>query len=253
VRIRVECHRQVYITRPERTVPLQPRLCVEAEDPEGIEEALDINHRTYSSVEELCREVYSLLRGNPRVHLEADYFTERSWMGKDSLEVYSIISSVFSTGGREMCSIGVRVTGMTTCPCAMETVKELTSTEASMTTHNQRNISSVVLTSDRMLDIEADDLISVVEHAQSGPTRELLKRREEGELVYSAHTRPRFVEDVVRNILLGVVERYPDLPEETVVEVHSESQESIHKHDAFAERFATVAEIKKEMEGGQYS
>ncbi|MDR1690378.1 MAG: GTP cyclohydrolase, FolE2/MptA family, partial [Candidatus Methanoplasma sp.] len=75
---------------------------------------------------------------------------------------------------------------------------------------------------------------------------ELLKRDDEGQVVINAHSNPRFVEDVVRSALESIVERYADLPDDVEVMVKSESEESIHKHNAFAERTATMGELREE-------
>jgi GTP cyclohydrolase-4 len=64
-------------------------------------------------------------------------------------------------------------------------------------------------------------------------------------VVLNAHRNPKFVEDVVRDLLRKVVESYPNLPDEVAVSVRSESQESIHKHDAVAERITTMGELRR--------
>jgi GTP cyclohydrolase-4 len=92
--------------------------------------------------------------------------------------------------------------------------------------------------------IEANDLIDIVERSFSTPTYGVLKRKEEGELILKAHKNPKFVEDVVRDMLSQVLKRYGDLPDETLVIARSESEESIHKHNAFAERVTTLRELK---------
>ena len=70
------------------------------------------------------------------------------------------------------------------------------------------------------------------------------KRPEEARLVENAHRKPRFVEDVVREVLARILKRYPDLPDAAKVSVKSESEESIHKHNAFAERTTTLGELR---------
>ena len=112
-------------------------------------------------------------------------------------------------------------------------------------THNQRNISSLIFEFSNECTVEADDLIEIVEGALSSPTHEILKRLDEGHVVMKAHKNPKFVEDVVRDILGEVVYRYPDIPDDTKITVRSESEESIHKHNAFAERTTTMGELRK--------
>jgi parallel beta-helix repeat protein len=89
-----------------------------------------------------------------------------------------------------------------------------------------------------------NDLIGIVEESFSSPTYEVLKRSDEAKVVVHAHQQPRFVEDVVRTILGKLLERYPKLPDDTLVTVRSESEESIHKHNAFAERITTLGEVR---------
>jgi len=84
-----------------------------------------------------------------------------------------------------------------------------------------------------------------VEQAFSSPTYSILKRRDEAQLVFDAHKNPKFVEDVVRDILSTILKKYKNLPDDVMVVVRSESEESIHKHNAFAERVTTLGELRK--------
>jgi GTP cyclohydrolase-4 len=113
-------------------------------------------------------------------------------------------------------------------------------------THNQRNVCKLVLECREGIDIEADDLIDLVEDSFSSPTYELLKRPDEGQVIINAHNKTKFVEDVVRGVLKRVVEKYKDLPDDVYVDVTSESEESIHKHNAFAQREGTLGELRQE-------
>ena len=150
-------------------------------------------------------------------------------------------------------SIGVEVIGMTACPCAMETAKNLLAQEENeilklkipTITHNQRNISTLIIDVPEDYSIEADDLVQIVESSMSTATYEILKRDDEGEIVIRAHKNPKFVEDVVRDILKYVLIKYSYLPNDTTVMAKSESEESIHKHNAFAERVTTLGELRK--------
>jgi GTP cyclohydrolase-4 len=63
-------------------------------------------------------------------------------------------------------------------------------------------------------------------------------------VVLQAHQRPKFVEDVVRTMLSRALDRFTDLPDEVLITVRSESEESIHKHNAFAERVATLGALR---------
>ncbi len=188
------------------------------------------------------------------VNLRADYFLERETpLGRKTIERYVLIgrAKMDEEGVKKM--VGVEVVGMTACPCAMETVRSILKErydsdvldKIPVPTHNQRNVSTVMLEVPDGYEIEANELIDIIEASMSSPTYEILKRRDEGEMVLRAHENPKFVEDVVREILHRIVEKYRDLPEDVIVVVRSESEESIHKHNAFAERVTTLGELRE--------
>ena len=77
---------------------------------------------------------------------------------------------------------------------------------------------------------------------------ELMKRSDEAHVVEKAHRRPRFVEDCVREMISGVVERVPDLRDEAFVSARQENLETIHQHNVIAERFGTLGEIRRELQ-----
>jgi GTP cyclohydrolase-4 len=90
-------------------------------------------------------------------------------------------------------------------------------------------------------------LIDIAEKSMSAPTYELLKREEEGMLVLEAHKNPKFVEDVVRDAIKLIVKKYEKLPGDVSIEVKSESFETIHKHNAYAEKSGTLGAFREEM------
>lgn len=210
-----------------------------------------------SSIEDLtlliCR---SLLERHEYASLSeartiADYFLERRTpMGKKSLEGFKIFAHAKVRRGDGLSAerrIGVEVVGMTACPCAMETIRDALSADMEnlpLITHNQRNKTTVEVDVPNGYEIEAEDLIEIVENAMSSPTYEILKREDEAEVVRRAHENPRFVEDVVRGVLSALLDKYDDFPDDVSVRVRSESEESIHKHNAFAERVTTFGELR---------
>ncbi len=191
------------------------------------------------------------------VDISADYFLEKeSPKGRSSLENYKIKAKAEAVRGGELRRyIGVTVVGLNACPCAMETVKnyyrkKYPELEGSLDkipfiTHNQRNKSTVMIEVPDDEYIEVNDLIDIIEDSLSSPTHEILKRDDEAAVVMKAHENPKFVEDVVRDILSKLLEKYSHLPDFTHVDVKSESEESIHKHNAFAERVTTFGELRK--------
>src|SRR5438046_8467330 len=95
--------------------------------------------------------------------------------------------------------------------------------------------------------VDATDLITLAENAMSSENYALLKRPDELYIVNKAHANPRFVEDVAREILRGVVEKYTDLPEDTFVWVRQRNEETIHKYDVEAEGWGTLGELRSEI------
>ncbi len=69
-------------------------------------------------------------------------------------------------------------------------------------------------------------------------------------MVLQAHANPMFVEDCVRNMVQKIVQEFSHLPDDTLITVRQINEESIHCHNAFAEKVATLIELKKEIEEG---
>ncbi len=78
---------------------------------------------------------------------------------------------------------------------------------------------------------------------------ELMKRPDEQYVVDRAHRRPRFVEDSVREMIRGALERFPGLPDDAFVHAHQVNFETIHTHDVEAERSGVLGEIRRELSG----
>jgi GTP cyclohydrolase-4 len=217
--------------------------------------------RDVGSLEELAADICRALlqrheyASYAEVRMRADYFLERSTAsGWSTMEPFKLMARATARrGDGVMKLVGVEVAGMTACPCAMETVASMVGADspghmearkAPMISHNQRNITTLMIEVPEHVEVEADDLVSIVEGALSSPTYGILKREDEAKVVLDAHRNPKFVEDVVRDILGKLLDRYGDLPDSVRVTVRSESEESIHKHNAFAERDTTLGELR---------
>lgn len=84
----------------------------------------------------------------------------------------------------------------------------------------------------------------------SSETYDLLKRPDEFFVVNKAHRNPKFVEDVVRGIVARTLETYEAFGDDAFVFASQRNEESIHKHDAFAEAFGCFGEFREELRGG---
>ena len=220
---------------------------------EALADVLDeeVVGRETSGLENLCLRLADRLLSrhdyatHAQVAVSADYFLTRlNPGGRPTVEAYRIHAGAEAfRAGPPVRRIGVEVVGMSACPCAMETVRhklreqgrELPA-DLPYITHNQRNRVHLVLELPPGEDVEAADLVDVCEAALSAPTYEYLKRGDEGDLVLRAHNNPRFVEDVVREALAKAQERFGTRLRGSAVFASSEAEESIHKHNAYAER-----------------
>ena len=118
--------------------------------------------------------------------------------------------------------LGVVVPVTTLCPCS----KEISENGA----HNQRAFISVKISYDETEQVWLEDLIELVESCASCPVYPLLKREDEKFVTEKAWENPRFVEDVLREVVVKL-RNHPVVKE---FEVDCEAFESIHNHSAWA-------------------
>lgn len=160
-------------------------------------------------------------------------------------------------------SIGAELIGMTVCPCAQESVKESDKNKllefldeettqkvldtVTFASHNQRGIGTLLIEVPEGWEVKGEDIIEIIEMSMSSPVCELLKRPDENATVMNAHRKPVFVEDCVRNMMEMIAQKYSDLPDDTLITCRQENQESIHRHNAFAEKITTMGELKSEL------
>ncbi len=187
-------------------------------------------------------------------------------------ELYTLHGSAISSALGTRRLIGVTAQGMTACPCAQELVagaaRERLDAEGfapdeidkildavPVATHNQRGLGTLHIGCTELCDdeIDAASLLEIVEQSMSSEIYELMKRSDEAHVVEKAHRRPRFVEDCVREMIRGVVQRFPDLDDRAFVSARQVNLETIHQHNVVAERFGTLGEIRREIKTGDTS
>ena len=121
--------------------------------------------------------------------------------------------------------------------------------EVPMATHNQRGRGFLCIETDDDQHVKLETIIDILKESMSAPIFELLKRGDESYVVLSAHKNPRFVEDCVREMAKKVLAEFHDLAGDALVTIKQTNEESIHQHDAYAERQATIAELFVELNG----
>ena len=118
-----------------------------------------------------------------------------------------------------------------------------------MATHNQRGMGTLHLglPEDCGIDVDAADLLEIVEQSMSSEIYELMKRSDEGAVVEKAHRRPRSAEDCVREAIHGALERFDRLGDDAFVSSRQENLETIRQHSLVAERSGLVGELRGDL------
>jgi GTP cyclohydrolase-4 len=243
---------------------------------EAIDEVLEdaINRPVYV-IEELCGEIAKRLLARheyatrAEVKMKSEYIVRRQtpFTRATCQEVVDIFAEAVARAGPAgylRKTVGAEVMGMTACPCAQEIMKEQAKSELlkaglsedatsdlltrlPMATHNQRGRGSISIEVRDRRCVSIDRIIKIIEESMSSKVYGLLKRPDEALVVSRAHSNPRFVEDCVRTMAQKTVEAFCDLPDDAAVTLKQINEESIHQHNAFAERTATMGELRAEL------
>lgn len=120
--------------------------------------------------------------------------------------------------------VTVSVPVTTVCPCS----KAISEYGA----HNQRGLVTVKLQNTSLFWIE--DVIELIESCASCALYSILKRPDEKWVTEHAYDNPRFVEDVVREVCLGLKSFDKCEKPFSWFSVECENYESIHNHNAYA-------------------
>jgi GTP cyclohydrolase-4 len=221
-----------------------------------VAQSLLVRHEYATRAEVVLKSEYVVKRESPSTKMECqevvDIFAEAIAIREDQENI--IVKKL----------IGAEVIGMTACPCAQEimrdnAMKELQSLgiddlkiaeflhRVPMATHNQRGrgIVSIEVEGDKFVSLE--HIIEIIENSMSSSVVELLKRSDEAMIVQRAHQNPKFVEDCVRTMAKNIVKGFSHLPDAAIVTIKQINEESIHRHNAFAERVATLGELRFEI------
>ncbi len=179
-------------------------------------------------------------------------------------EVVKILSEAVVGENERKMFVGVEVTGITVCPCAQELVKarakmklfemgykeeeiEKILSSIPIASHNQRGRATIKIEVRDDFRVPIAKLIDIAKSSMSYESYEILKREDEVFVVEKAHSNPRFVEDCVRYMAAEIVRRLKKAPDDALVIIRQENEESIHQHNVVAERVATFGELRNEI------
>ncbi|HPS91122.1 MAG TPA: GTP cyclohydrolase MptA [Methanothrix sp.] len=243
---------------------------------EVIDEVLEeaINCPVYE-IEELCGEIAKRLlsrheyASRAEVKMKSEYIVRRQTpvtkaTCQEVVDIFAEAVARAGPAGHVRKTVGAEVLGMTACPCAQEIMREQVrqelakaglSVEAAadlaqrlpVATHNQRGRGSISVEVHDRRCVSIDRIIRIIEESMSSRVFGLLKRPDEAVVVKRAHSNPKFVEDCVRTMAQKLVEAFSDLPDDAAVTLKQINEESIHQHNAFAERTAKMGELRAEL------
>jgi GTP cyclohydrolase-4 len=223
-------------------------------------------------VEDVCGDAAERLlakhdyTSSAEVHMEAELILKEDTpaSGLATQSSVDIIASATATDEGTREEIGARVVGMTVCPCsqgmsasrARDTLLDLgvdeETTEEFLEAvpqpgHSQRGHATLTVTSEGSPDVDLIDVVDIARDAMSARIYNLAKRPDEDHMTYHAHANAKFVEDCVRSMAENVVEEFDHLPEDAVVHMKQSNDESIHQHNAHAERELTMSQLREEL------
>lgn len=141
---------------------------------------------------------------------------------KSLLDHDCLFSGSLNKNGHLEFILGLTVPFTSLCPCS----KEISEYGA----HNQRGLMKVKVKHQPGKFIWIEDLAALMEKQGSCPVYPLLKREDEKYVTEKAYDNPKFVEDVLRDLVLAL----RNLDGVVWFEVECENYESIHNHSAYA-------------------
>lgn len=247
---------------------------------EAVDEVLEkVLSTPIYEIEQLCSDIaYNLLgrheyANQAEVRMRSEYMIRRASPStgikcQEVVNIFAEASAIKGHGGNGYFNlkklIGAEVVGMTACPCAQEIMIDKAANELSelgvdketilkflervpMATHNQRGRGIVSIKVAHDFDVSLENIINIIERSMSSSVFEVLKRADEKVVVETAHKNPKFVEDCVRTMADNIVKDFPNLPDNAVITIKQTNEESIHRHNAFAERVALMGDLRMEI------
>jgi GTP cyclohydrolase-4 len=224
-------------------------------------------------IEDVCGDVAERLlekheyTTQAEVRMEAEYVIreETPATERPTQATADIVASATATeeGTRE--EIGCHVVGMTVCPCSQgmsesrardvlqgldvdrQTIDQFLE-EVPQPGHSQRGHATLTVETTGDPSVDLNELIDIARDSMSARIYNLAKRPDEDHMTFESHDDAKFVEDCVRAMAEGLVETYPDLADDAVVSMTQSNDESIHQHNAHAERVAEFAQLKEEVD-----
>ncbi|MEY7851861.1 GTP cyclohydrolase MptA [Natrarchaeobius sp. A-rgal3] len=244
---------------------------------EVIDEILeDATREEAYRVEEVCGDAAERLlekhdyTSKAQVSMEAEFMRREQTPATDreTQHTVDIVAAATATDAGTREEIGAKVTGMTVCPCsqgmsaarAKQTLEDLDVDEETITQfleevpqpgHSQRGHATLTVEATGDPNVDLNDVIDIARDAMSARIYNLAKRPDEDHMTFAAHSDAKFVEDCVRSMAEGVVDEFDHLADDAVITMKQSNDESIHQHNAHAERVVEMTTLREEVNGDE--
>lgn len=187
---------------------------------------------SYREMEYMLTDTIDRLQAK-RAHIDINfkYFIEKTApvSGLKSMLDYDCVFSGNLVQGEHLdIAVGITVPFTSLCPCS----KEISQYGA----HNQRGIMRAKIKQQPGKFVWIEDLAEMMEQQGSCQVYPLLKREDEKHVTEKAYENPKFVEDVLRDLVLTLRK----IDGIQWFEVECENYESIHNHSAYAAHVESV-------------
>ena len=183
---------------------------------------------TISDIEKILRDAQEKLDADgSTIQIKFKYFIEQSAPvseRKSLIDVDCEIAGELQKNSRMKCNLGLTVPFTSLCPCSREI--------SNFGAHNQRSVCKVnwEVADIAAAEFDIEKIFRLIEAQGSSKVFPILKREDEKFVTEYAYQNPKFVEDILRDVVIALrgVENISGF------EVECENFESIHNHNAYA-------------------
>ena len=155
------------------------------------------------------------------------FFVRRAAPVSEKISLLDIDCEISADSNKNFTlSLAVPFTSL--CPCS----KEISDFGA----HNQRSICRVKINFTDVENLDVEEIVQLIENQGSSKIFPLLKREDEKFVTEAAYKNAKFVEDILRDVVIAIRQ----LKNISAFEIECENFESIHNHNAFASHFELI-------------
>lgn len=149
------------------------------------------------------------------------FFVKRAAPVSEKISLLDIDCEISADSNKNF-SLSLAVPFTSLCPCSREI--------SDFGAHNQRSICRVKINFTDVENLNVEEIVKLIESQGSSKIYPILKREDEKFVTEAAYQNPKFVEDILRDVVIAIRQ----LENISAFEVECENFESIHNHNAFA-------------------